>query len=92
MSELLLRRSHALLGLLSLVNAPLFAAEACDPAAGQKVFEIKCSVCHALAENKVGPRLGDVVGRKAGSVDGFGYTPVLEGTGFKWDVEHLDVF
>ncbi len=60
------------------------AAAACDAAAGQKLFESKCTACHSLAEHKVGPRLHDVYGRKVGTAQGFGYTPTLEQAGFTW--------
>ncbi|MDF5993224.1 c-type cytochrome [Pseudomonas aeruginosa] len=68
------------------------AAAACDAAAGQKLFESKCTACHSLAEHKVGPRLHDVYGRKVGTAQGFGYTPTLEQAGFTWNAEKLDAF
>lgn len=85
-------RLFAALAVLSLLNLPAQAATACDLAVGQKAFETKCSICHALAEHKVGPALAGIVGRKAGSVAGFGYTPALEVANFTWDAEHLDAF
>ncbi|TPG75229.1 c-type cytochrome [Pseudomonas arsenicoxydans] len=80
------------LGLLGLINLPAQAAEACDLAAGQKLFETRCTTCHSLAEHKVGPKLGGVFGRKAGSAPGFTYTPTLEQAGFTWNTEKLDAF
>lgn len=50
-----------------------------DAAAGQTVFN-KCAVCHAMgdgAKNKVGPVLNGVVGRKAGTFEGFHYSPAM---------------
>lgn len=82
----------AALGLLGLINLSAQADEACDPAAGQKLFENRCTACHSLTEHKVGPRLGDVFGRKAGSASGFTYTPTLEQAGFTWDTQKLDAF
>ncbi|BAN48048.1 cytochrome c family protein [Metapseudomonas resinovorans] len=64
----------------------------CDAAAGQKLFESKCTACHSLAEHKVGPRLQDVYGRQVGTAQGFGYTPTLEQAGFAWNAEKLDAF
>lgn len=55
------------------------AAPAADPAlveAGEKVFK-KCAACHAIgagAKNKVGPELNAIIGRTAGTVDGFKYS------------------
>ena len=51
-----------------------FAQEG-DPEAGEKVFK-KCSACHKVgdnAKNAVGPVLNGVVGRAAGSFDGYKY-------------------
>ena len=36
-------------------------------AARAKLFAERCAACHALDRNKIGPMLGDVVGRHAGS-------------------------
>lgn len=78
--------------LISLSSGAGMAFADCDAAAGQKVFETKCTACHSLAEHKVGPRLHDVVGRKAGTAAGFSYTPALEQAGFTWDPQRLDTF
>ena len=46
-----------------------------DPVAGEKVFK-KCSACHKVgdnAKNAVGPVLNGVVGRPAGSFEGYKY-------------------
>lgn len=82
----------AVLCLTWLCNLSAQAAEACDPAPGRQLFEAKCTACHSLTEHKVGPRLNDVYGRKAGSAEGFTYTPTLEQAGFTWDAEKLDAF
>lgn len=41
---------------------------------GKKVFN-RCKACHSLkaGENRVGPSLHDVVGRKAGTAEGYHY-------------------
>jgi cytochrome c len=64
-----------------------WAAAAQDAAAGEKVFN-KCKVCHQIgpgAKNAVGPELNGVVGRKAGSVEGYSYSPANKGSGLTWD-------
>ncbi len=51
-----------------------FAQEG-DPVAGEKVFK-KCSACHKVgdnAKNAVGPVLNGVVGRTAGTFEGYKY-------------------
>ena len=63
------------------------AAIAQDVAAGEKVFA-KCKVCHQVGEgakNGVGPVLNGIVGRKAGSVEGYNYTPANKNSGLTWD-------
>ena len=63
------------------------AAFAQDVAAGEKVFA-KCKVCHQVGEgakNGVGPVLNGIVGRKAGSVEGYSYTPANKNSGLTWD-------
>lgn len=80
------------IGLASMSCLPALAAEPCDAGEGQKLFETKCTACHSLSEHKVGPRLHDVYGRKAGTADGFGYTPALEQAGFTWNDEKLNAF
>ena len=61
-----------------------------DPAHGEKLFAERCSACHALDANKFGPMLGGVVGRKAGSVAGYPYSPALKGAGLMWSADNLD--
>ena len=54
-----------------------------DAQAGEKVFK-NCSACHTVgpgAKNKVGPHLNDVIGRVAGSVEGFKYSKAMKTAG-----------
>ncbi len=66
-------------------------------AAGAKVFR-KCKACHQVgdgAKNRTGPVLTDVVGRIAGTYDGFKYSkPMLAAgeDGLVWTPENLDTF
>ena len=51
-----------------------------------------CGVCHSVAHaNAVGPYLDGIVGRTAGSVDGFHYSRAMKGAG-TWSTAHLDAF
>jgi cytochrome c len=62
-------------------------ASADDADAGKKIFK-KCAPCHAVgpgAKNKVGPPLNGVVGRAAGSAEGFKYSKAMKGSGITWD-------
>ena len=68
------------------------AAEAQDAAAGAAVFKTQCSICHSVVEGKnmVGPSLFGVVGRQAGQVSGFHYSPANKDSGLTWDAATLD--
>jgi cytochrome c len=62
-------------------------ASAQDAEAGKKVFT-KCAPCHNVgpgAKNKVGPELNGLIGRAAGSVEGFTYSAAMKGSGITWD-------
>jgi len=52
---------------------------------GKKVFN-KCKACHFLdkEKNKVGPHLVGIIGRAAGSVDGFKYSDAMKDSGITW--------
>lgn len=62
-------------------------ASAQDAAAGEKVF-LKCKVCHQVGEgakNGVGPNLNGVIGRKAGTVEGYSYSDANKNSGITWE-------
>ena len=64
-----------------------------DAAAGEKVFK-KCKACHFVDSDKkkVGPTLQGVIGRTAGTVEGFKYSKVMVAAGedgLVWDDEAL---
>ena len=63
-----------------------------DVAKGAKLFKTKCSQCHTVNQaegNKQGPNLHGVLGREAGTVEGFSYTKANSESGIKWDEQHL---
>lgn len=67
--------------------AALGGAQAQDAAKGKSTFN-QCKACHALDHALVGPPLGGVVGRKAGSVAGYSYSPLMKAAGdagLTWD-------
>ena len=66
----------ALLIAATAMTIPVPGAAAGDPEAGEKVFR-KCQACHEgkAPRNKVGPQLVGSVGRAAGTVEGFKYSP-----------------
>lgn len=58
-------------------------------ARGQTLYK-GCADCHSIAENGVGPMHKGVVGRKAGTVPGYDYSPDLKSSGIVWTEENLD--
>ena len=69
------------------------AEAAGDAAAGEHVFA-RCVVCHSpkAGENKIGPSLAGVFGRKSGSAPGYDYSPALKSAGITWDERELDKY
>jgi len=61
-----------------------------DPARGKALFEKRCTGCHALTQNKEGPRLQGVYGRTSGTVTGFAYSAALKKAHLVWDEISLD--
>lgn len=78
--------------LLALASA--HAAYAQDVANGEDVFK-KCRACHQVgpkAVNAVGPVLNGIVGRKAGTIEGFNYSDANKAAaakGLVWTEEEL---
>ncbi len=68
------------------------SARAADAAAGEAVFKSQCSICHSVVagRNQVGPSLAGIVGRKAGQVPNFHYSPANKDSGLTWDEATLD--
>ncbi len=64
-----------------------------DAAKGEKVFK-KCKTCHTFdpGKKKIGPHLKGVVGRKAGSVEGFKYSKAMAAADITWDEANLDKY
>ena len=62
--------------------------------AGQLAFNNACRTCHTLREgdNRLGPSLYNVVGRKAGSLPGYGFSSAMKDAGLTWDKANLDRF
>ena len=68
------------------VSAGIGQACAQDAAAGEKVFLV-CKGCHQVgdnAKNAVGPVLNGLIGRKAGSVEGYNYSDANKNSGITW--------
>lgn len=58
--------------------------------AGQALYEARCGACHSIDHDRIGPSHRGVVGRRAGTVPGFAYSPALRRFGRMWTPELLD--
>ena len=67
------------------------ASAAPEATRGEQIYA-RCLACHALAFDRVGPRRCGLLGRKAGSVAGFAYTPAMKASRLVWNAETLDRF
>lgn len=78
------------LWLAGVASAAGAATAAGDAVRGAQVYEARCSGCHSVDADRVGPRHAGIVGRRAGSVAGFDYSPALRGSRLVWDAALLD--
>ena len=67
------------------------ALSAGDPKAGEGLYA-RCAACHALAYDRVGPRHCGLLGRRAGSIEGFEYSAAMKKSGVVWNAKTLDGF
>ena len=82
------------IALAGLLAAPALAQDADLAAQGEKLFR-RCAVCHKLEEgatSAAGPSLHGVIGRTAGTEEGFDYSPAMVeagANGLVWTDETL---
>jgi len=64
------------------------ASQAADLAKGEAAFVRQCAICHTIdkgGEHRLGPNLFGIVGRRAGTAEGFKYTNAFRTTAtFEW--------
>jgi cytochrome c len=77
--------------------APALAQETVGKATGddgQILYNNACRTCHTLREgdNRLGPNLHKIMGRKAGSLPNYGYSSAMKGADLTWDKATLDRF
>lgn len=72
-------------------SSPSFADEQSE---GQLAFNNNCRTCHSTdaTDNRLGPNLHQIVGRKAGQAEGYDYSSSLAGAEFSWTADKLDAF
>jgi cytochrome c len=72
---------------VALIIASGLSAQAADPVDGERIFK-RCLACHMVGEDakpRVGPVLNGLIGRKAGTYEGFKYTEANRNSGIVWD-------
>ena len=86
-------RQAGLATVLSLLASSATAQDA-GAQAGQLLFNNTCRTCHTTQEgdNRLGPNLHGIVGRKAGSLPNYGYSHAMAESGLTWDEATLDRF
>ncbi|WP_371260534.1 cytochrome c family protein [Bradyrhizobium sp. Ec3.3] len=65
-----------------------------DAASGQRAFNNACRTCHTIkdGDNRLGPHLYRIVGRKAGSLPDYNYSSAMKGADLVWDEDKLERF
>lgn len=65
-----------------------------EAAAEQQAFNNSCRTCHTIkdGDNRLGPNLYKIIGRKAGSLPDYDYSSAMKSAGFVWDEEKLERF
>ncbi len=63
---------------------------AVDANRGKELWEARCTGCHSLEANRIGPLHRGVFGRKAGTAPGFSYSTALRNSGQTWTESTLD--
>ena len=66
------------------------SAAADSPATGEALYQTKCTGCHSVDTDRIGPRHRNVVGRPVASVPGYDYSPALKKLGGVWNPARLD--
>lgn len=82
-------------GLPLLLFAPVSRAQQpADNEAAQQAFNNSCRTCHSVKEgdNRLGPNLNKIVGRKAGALPNYNYSSSMKEAGFSWDQDRLTRF
>ena len=85
----------AIATLAGLAAAPVRSQAGGNADAGGDVFDSYCSDCHSVSPrgtNKKGPTLFRVIGRRAGSVPGFAYSPQMRASGIVWSPDKIAAY
>ena len=82
----------AFIAVLVVAGATANRGYAQDAGHGKTIFKA-CAACHATDHaNRVGPGLGGLIGRKAGTVPGFPYSDAMKESDVVWDAKILNAY
>ena len=82
---------HLVVAGLAFVVVGFIRDAALADATGEAAYRNRCANCHSLKPGvfSIAPNLTGIIGRKAGSANGYQYSPALRDAGFVWTVEKL---
>lgn len=82
------------MGSLGVLASAAVHAGSTDLESAQLAFHRNCAACHSLdkGENKIGPSLYGVYGRKAASMEGYSYSEALRQLNAVWSDTTLDAY
>ena len=89
----------ALTGMAYMLSSPSapsqeLVSQGTGAALEQQVYNNACRTCHTIKEgdNRLGPNLYRIIGRKAGALPDYNYSGAMKGADFVWDEEKLEHF
>jgi cytochrome c len=63
-----------------------------DVQKGRALYEARCTACHAVDSNKIGPAHRGVMGRRVGSLPGYKYSVELGQSRLRWTPQTLNAW
>ena len=55
-----------------------------DAAHGKQLYAARCAICHSVEYNGVGPTHKELIGRRAGTAQGYSYSNALKNSSVVW--------
>jgi len=80
---------HVLAVAASVAAAALPAHAEGDAAAGKQLYAARCAACHSVEYNGVGPTHKNLIGRRAGTAQGYTYSNALKNSSVIWGPDTL---
>ncbi|MBA3594898.1 MAG: c-type cytochrome [Polaromonas sp.] len=63
-----------------------------DVQRGATLYQARCSACHAVDSNKIGPAHRGVLGRRVGSLKGYTYSDEMAQSRLRWTPQTLNAW